>query len=212
MSETPQPTAISLHKKTRLLRVEFADGKVFDLPCEYLRVFSRAMEVRAGDTPVTGKESVNIEAIEPQGQYAVRLVFDDGHDTGIYSWDTLYQLGLNQERNWQSYLTRLAELGIQREESDASAKRRVKVLYFTYLVQKIGKDHEFMDLPPAVTSVETLTEFLRRRKPQHAWLFAEGSFRVTVNRQFCEPFTRIEDGDEIAYVPSSPYPPKNPNP
>ncbi len=97
------PTEINLHSKSRLLVIEFADGKRFELPCEYLRVFSRAKEVRTMEGPITGKEEVTITSIEPQGQYAVQLVFDDGHDTGIYSWETLYELGEMREENWQGY-------------------------------------------------------------------------------------------------------------
>ncbi|OQX46721.1 MAG: 1-(5-phosphoribosyl)-5-((5-phosphoribosylamino)methylideneamino)imidazole-4-carboxamide isomerase [Candidatus Sedimenticola endophacoides] len=109
------PVEINLHSKSRVLCIEFSDGSRFELPCEYLRVFSKAKEVRTSGAPVTGKEEVNITAIEPQGQYAVRLLFDDGHDTGIYSWDTLYDLGANQERNWRDYLARLSEAGVQRK-------------------------------------------------------------------------------------------------
>ena len=82
------PTEINLHSKSRILSIAFDDGARFELPCEYLRVFSRAAEERLLDQPATGKEGVNIERIEPQGQYAIRIVFDDGHDTGIYSWDS----------------------------------------------------------------------------------------------------------------------------
>ncbi|OQX31797.1 MAG: hypothetical protein B0D96_00430 [Candidatus Sedimenticola endophacoides] len=97
------PVEINLHSKSRVLCIEFSDGSRFELPCEYLRVFSKAKEVRTSGAPVTGKEEVNITAIEPQGQYAVRLLFDDGHDTGIYSWDTLYELGVKHEQNWSVY-------------------------------------------------------------------------------------------------------------
>jgi DUF971 family protein len=112
------PTEIRLHQTSRLLEVAFEDGARFQLPCEYLRVFSPSAEVR-GHGPgsgvlVTGKEKVNITAIEPVGNYAVRLVFDDGHSTGLYSWNILYDLGANQEPNWQDYLRRLAEAGYQR--------------------------------------------------------------------------------------------------
>lgn len=200
------PTEISLHSKSRLLAITFADGKRFELPCEYLRVFSRAKEVRTMDSPVVGKEGVNIERIEPQGQYAVRLVFDDGHDTGIYSWDTLYELGERQQENWQHYLERLEQLGYRRKEAK-DHRRKIRVLYFTYLVRKLGRDLEELEIPPAVVDVNTLIEWLRRRHGERAYLFTDGTFRVTVNKQFSEPFTRIEDGDEIAIVPSSPNPP-----
>lgn len=114
-----RPTEIKLHQGSRRLEVAFEDGTRFDLPCEYLRVFSPSAEVRGhgpgSETLVTGKETVNISAIEPIGHYAVRLVFDDGHATGLYSWEVLYDLGTEQERNWQDYLRRLAEAGHQRQ-------------------------------------------------------------------------------------------------
>lgn len=108
------PTEINLHAKSRLLSIVFSDGARFQLPCEYLRVFSKA----AGpDTLVTGKEAVNIERIDPQGQYAIRILFDDGHDTGIYSWDLLYDYGVNQDTMWRDYLKRLQEAGASREKT-----------------------------------------------------------------------------------------------
>lgn len=109
------PTDIELHQLSRVLEVAFDDGARFRLPCEYLRVYSPSAEVR-GHGPgqgvlQTGKENVNIRDIEPIGNYAVKLVFDDGHDTGLYTWDYLYQLGRNQERNWREYLAALAAAG-----------------------------------------------------------------------------------------------------
>jgi DUF971 family protein len=115
------PTDIKLHKKSRLLEVSFNDGAHFQLPCEYLRVFSPSAEVQ-GHSPEqavlqVGKEEVNIESIEPVGNYAVQLNFDDGHNTGLYSWDTLYDLGVNQEQNWNKYLADLEAAGHKRKGS-----------------------------------------------------------------------------------------------
>ena len=117
--KTPRPTEISLHQVSRVLDISFDDGARFSMPCEYLRVFSPSAEVR-GHGPgqevlQVGKARVNIDAIEPVGMYAVKLVFSDGHDTGIYSWDYLYDLGVKQPSNWQSYLARLAAAGKSRE-------------------------------------------------------------------------------------------------
>jgi DUF971 family protein len=117
--KTPRPTEINLHQVSRLVDVSFDDGASFRLPVEYLRVFSPSAEVR-GHGPgqevlQVGKAQVNISAIEPVGMYAVKLVFTDGHDTGIYSWDYLYDLGVKQERNWAGYLARLAAAGKSRE-------------------------------------------------------------------------------------------------
>lgn len=119
MSNTPKPTDIKLHSKSRILEIAFDDGSRFDLPCEYLRVYSPSAEVR-GHGPgqevlQIGKEKVNIREIEPVGTYAVVLKFDDGHDTGIYSWETLYDLGANSQEYWQMYLKRLRDAGHQRE-------------------------------------------------------------------------------------------------
>ena len=119
MANTPKPTDIKLHQKSRILEVTFDDDCHFELPCEYLRVYSPSAEVR-GHGPgqevlQVGKEAVNIEAIEPVGTYAVVLRFDDGHDTGIYSWDTLYDLGKNRTMYWSKYLKRLADAGHQRK-------------------------------------------------------------------------------------------------
>ena len=122
MSATP--TDIRLHRVSRVLEVAFSDGRSFRLPCEYLRVFSPSAEVR-GHGPgqevlVSGKAGVNINSIEPIGHYAVKLVFDDGHDSGLYSWDYLYQLGVDYARNWQDYLTRLAQAGQSRGDEPES--------------------------------------------------------------------------------------------
>ena len=204
------PTEIRLHAKSRLLHVELEDGSVFDLPCEYLRVFSRAAEVRTADRPIVGKEGVNILSIEPQGQYAVRLVFDDGHDTGIYSWDTLYALGRDLRRNWAEYLERLEAIGYRRQEPDQSDKR-VRLLYFSWLAQKLRKESEQAVVPATVPDVEGLLRWLGQRRKGAAALFAPGRVQVTVNKQFAEPFTRLHDGDEIALVPTSPTAPATPD-
>ena len=118
-AKSPRPTEISLHQVSRVLDVAFDDGASFSLPCEYLRVFSPSAEVR-GHGPgqevlQVGKRDVNISAIEPVGMYAVTLVFTDGHDTGIYSWDYLYGLGDEQDELWQRYLDRLAAAGASRD-------------------------------------------------------------------------------------------------
>lgn len=116
---TPHPVEIKLHQKSRVLEISFDDGKSHRLSCEYLRVYSPSAEVR-GHGPgqevlQEGKKDVEITAIEPVGNYAVKLVFSDGHDTGLYSWDYLYSLGENQPRLWQQYLEKLALEGVSRE-------------------------------------------------------------------------------------------------
>lgn len=115
----PQPTEIKLHQKSRVLEIAFADGKNFQLPCEFLRVYSPSAEVRghgAGQEVLQiGKKDIEIKKIEPVGSYAIQLSFSDGHDTGIYSWDLLYDYGLHQQEMWQHYLARMAEAGASRE-------------------------------------------------------------------------------------------------
>lgn len=116
---TPRPTDIRLHQVSRKLEIVFDDGSSFQLPCEFLRVYSPSAEVR-GHGPgqevlQIGKEDVNIVGIEPVGQYALKLTFSDGHDTGLYSWDYLYDLGIRQDELWQSYLDRLAAAGQTRK-------------------------------------------------------------------------------------------------
>ena len=120
----PQPTEIKLHRKSRILEVSYDTGETFKLPCEYLRVYSPSAEVR-GHGPgqevlQLGKEQVNVDAIEPVGQYAVKLVFDDGHNTGLYSWNVLYRLGRNYDELWGAYLNRLAQAGHQRTPPPAA--------------------------------------------------------------------------------------------
>ena len=126
--DTPLPTAITLHQKSRVLEIAFADGRSFQLPYEYLRVYSPSAEVR-GHGPgqeklQANKREVGIERVEPVGSYALKPVFSDGHDSGLYSWDYLYELGTNQEAWWADYLTKLDAAGLSRDplpQSDAPA-------------------------------------------------------------------------------------------
>ena len=109
------PTDIKLHQKSRALEVAFDDGQTFRLSCEYLRVYSPSAEVRGHgpgqETLQVGKEDVNIVAIEPVGNYAVKLYFDDGHNSGIYSWDYLHNLGVHHDELWREYLSQLRLAG-----------------------------------------------------------------------------------------------------
>ena len=114
-----QPSEIRLQKKSRQLAIDFDDGNHFALSFEYLRVHSTSAEVK-GHGPgqevlQTGKEHVQITALEPIGHYAIRIVFDDGHDTGLYSWNYLYELGTEREKRWQAYLDRLTAAGYPRQ-------------------------------------------------------------------------------------------------
>lgn len=119
MKKTVRPTDIKLHQKSRILEISFDDDTNYNLSAEYLRVYSPSAEVRGhapGDEVLqVGKENVNITGIEPVGTYAVVLQFDDGHDSGIYSWEWLKKLGDEQESLWQTYLSRLEEAGHKRK-------------------------------------------------------------------------------------------------
>lgn len=118
MSNTPIPTDIVLHKQSHSLEIAFDDDARFDLPCELLRVYSPSAEVRGhwGQHAKLelDKQDVNITEIKPVGAYAIKLVFDDGHDSGLYDWGYLYDLGRKQALHWNDYLQRLAEAGHQR--------------------------------------------------------------------------------------------------
>jgi DUF971 family protein len=118
-STGPAPTGITLHQKSRVLEIAFADGKSFRLPYEYLRVLSPSAEVR-GHGPgqevlQVGKRAVEIRSLDPVGSYAVQPAFSDGHATGIYSWEYLHHLGEHQDRLWAEYLDKLAKAGAGRD-------------------------------------------------------------------------------------------------
>ncbi|MBS1147252.1 MAG: hypothetical protein H6R08_1428 [Proteobacteria bacterium] len=127
---TPTPIEIKLHQKSRVLEIAFSDGKNFKLPYEFLRVYSPSAEVR-GHGPgqevlQIGKKNIEITQLEPVGAYAVQPVFSDGHDTGIYSWDYLYRLGINQDDMWQHYVQRMNEAGASREPGLGPFQERPK--------------------------------------------------------------------------------------
>ena len=116
---TPIPTEIKLHQASRRMEIAFDDGKRFELPFEFLRVYSPSAEVR-GHGPgqevlQVGKRDVDVNNIEPVGQYAVALTFSDGHNSGIYSWDYLYHLGMDHDALWAEYLRRMEEAGASRD-------------------------------------------------------------------------------------------------
>lgn len=130
------PKKILLHKKSKILELHFDSGfgnqnqsqdlQSFFLPAEYLRVYSPSAEVK-GHGPnqevlQVGKQFVGIERIEPQGNYAIKIIFDDEHDSGIYSWEYLYDLGINQDNHWQDYLQRLDSAGKTRDPSEGVVK------------------------------------------------------------------------------------------
>lgn len=198
------PTEINLHQKSRLLEIAFTDGFRFHYPSEYLRVFSTAAEVKIMKKLVYGKERVNITLLEPQGSYAIKISFDDGHNTGIYSWRTLYDLGRNYETNWKKYLLALEKHDLNRGEERATDDRGqvvIKLVYFIQLARISGKDEEEVVIPDSVTDVKTLLVWMRRRGQRWREAFDDSRLQVTVNRQFSKPYTLIEHGDEVAFVP-----------
>jgi DUF971 family protein len=128
--DAPSPTEIKLHQTSRVLEIAFSDGKCFKLPYEFLRVYSPSAEVR-GHGPgqevlQVGKKNIEITKIDPVGTYAVQPVFSDEHDTGIYSWDYFYTLGVNQDEMWRTYLRRIEEAGASRDPLPGASPQRPK--------------------------------------------------------------------------------------
>jgi DUF971 family protein len=118
-NQSPRPTSIIVHQESRVLEVEFDDGRAFRIPFELMRVYSPSADVQ-GHGPgqevlQTGKREVDLTALEPVGNYAVQPTFSDGHDTGLFSWDYLYFLGSQQDDLWKKYESRLAEAGTSRD-------------------------------------------------------------------------------------------------
>ena len=119
MTHLPQPAEIILHQQSRVLEIAFVDGERYRLPFEFLRVHSPSAEVR-GHGPgqeilQVGKRDVMLTAVEPSGSYAIQLVFNDGHDTGLYTWEYLHNLGMHQDALWQDYLRKIEAAGASRE-------------------------------------------------------------------------------------------------
>lgn len=118
-ADSPTPSALTVHSQSRILEIEFSDGAAFRLPFELMRIYSPSAEVQ-GHGPgqeilQTGKREVGIVQLEPIGNYAVKPVFSDGHESGIFSWDYLYHLGRDQTRLWEDYLRRLESAGVARD-------------------------------------------------------------------------------------------------
>jgi len=192
------PTQIKLHQKSRLLEVHFNDQTSYKLPCEYLRVYSPSAEVRAaknrGET-IVDKQQVNISSIEPIGQYAVRLVFDDGHDSGIYSWKTLKHLGENYTAYWEDYVQRIS----QRQTRVGQAGDKIRVLFFVGLVDETGCENLELELGEETRTVEDVLDQLRQKFATS--LLQTEHLTITVNKQFVQPTQLLYAGDEVALVP-----------
>ena len=140
--ETPVPTRIVVHRQSRVLEIEYPDGKLWRLGFEFLRVNSPSAEVRghgAGQEVLqTGKRGVGIDEVDPVGHYAIQPRFSDGHATGLYTWEYLYWLGENQKKLWDDYLARLREAGASRDPQPAAGPTSAAVV----------------NAPPAVTPPE----------------------------------------------------------
>jgi DUF971 family protein len=117
--DTPIPTEIKLHQKSRIFEMAFENGERFELSYEFLRVFTPSADARGHgpgqETLQVGKREISIERIEPVGNYAIKPVFSDGHDSGLYSWDMLYNLGVHHDELWQTYLAQLSAAGASRD-------------------------------------------------------------------------------------------------
>jgi len=206
MNNRHTATEIKLHQKSQLLEISFSTGDNFKLPCEYLRTHARSAEIETSDTPVSGKADVNITKIEPQGNYALRLFFDDGYDSGIFPWDTLFELGEKFEDNWTNYLAQLEKFGLAREPANKTTldNINIRILYFmTNMLKVTKKETEELRLPASIRDIQSLLKLLRVRGEDWQNMFADDAVQVTVNKQFAELFTRLEDGDEVAFVPVS---------
>ena len=202
-SDAIVPVGIKLHSKSRLLEIMWSDDFSFMYPCEYLRVSVPAIAGQRGDEPVHGKQTVGVTHIEPQGNKSLRLDFDDGCSAG-FTWETLYGLAANYEQNWQDYLKSLNECGLERgagRATGADGRVTIRLLYFVQLAKLTGRDEEEVAIPDSVSNVETLLAWLCGRRQEWHEAFQANKVQVTVNRNFAEPFTLIEHGDEVAIVP-----------
>lgn len=206
MSSKHTPTEIKLHQKSHLLEISFDTGENFKYPCEYLRTHAKSAEIETSEVPVFGKADVNIKKIEPQGNYALRLYFDDGYDSGIFSWDTLFELGSDYDALWAQYLARLEKHGLRRESANQNTEDKitVRLMYFmTNMLRVTKKESEELQLPESIRDVESLLKLLRFRGEDWQRMFADDAVQITVNKQFAELFTKLDNGDEIAFVPVS---------
>ena len=203
----PIATDIKLRQKHRTLEIAFDDGQRFELSCEYLRVFSPAADRKVSDAlgePTAGKEKVNITKILPMGNYAVRLYFDDGHDTGVYSWETLYALGRNRERNWAQYLQALERAELDRPrlwDTPEEEWVEVRLLYFAALADELARTSEDVTPPNGVVTVDALLAWLRERGPPWESALHPERVTVTINRKFATLNARLCMGDEVAITP-----------
>ena len=195
---TITPTHIALHQQSRELEIHFNDGSEFHLPCEYLRVFSPSAEVKAAKNRgelIRGKQDVNITAIEPMGSYAVRIVFDDGHDSGVYSWSTLKNLSEQFDSNWMEYQQQL------NETENTGGERAIKVLFFIGLVELLGTESIELQLNESAKTVSDVIDLLAEKGEHWKQGLNKEKITITVNKQFAPLDQQLFSGDELALVP-----------
>lgn len=186
------PTGIKLHKVSRYLEISYASGEKFNLPFEYLRTFSPVADEKVSREiggNISSKPDVNISAINPIGSYAIQIVFDDGHETGIYSWTRLYDMALNLQSDWEG-----RDKTISEKHQD---ERTITILYFAELENRLGLESETITLAEEVKTIDDLIPWLMTRRGEWEDALA-GTLKITVNRQFVGMADLIVDGDEIA--------------
>ena len=194
------PTHIALHQQSRELEIHFSDGAQYHLPCEYLRVFSPSAEVKAAKNRgeiIRGKQDVNITALDPMGAYAIRISFDDGHDSGIYSWSTLKQLSEQFETNWAQYQQQLIQL------DKAEGERSIKVLFFIGLVELLGTESIDLQLSESQRTVSDVIDLLAEKGEKWKQGLDKENLTITVNKQFAPLLQQLFNGDEVALVPKA---------
>ncbi len=197
MSDTT-PTHIALHQQSRELEIHFSDGAQYHLPCEYLRVFSPSAEVKAAKNRgeiIRGKQDVNITALDPMGAYAIRISFDDGHDSGVYSWSTLKLLSEQFETNWAQYQQQLSQL------DEAEGERSIKVLFFIGLVELLGTQSMDLQLTQSQRTVSDVIDLLAEKGENWRQGLDKEKLTITVNKQFAPLQQQLFNGDEVALVP-----------
>jgi DUF971 family protein/molybdopterin converting factor small subunit len=194
------PDHIALHQQSRELEIHFSNGAKYHLPCEYLRVFSPSAEVKAAKNRgeiIRGKQDVNISALEPVGSYAIRIIFDDGHDSGIYSWSTLKLLSENFDENWQQYQQQI------QYSADSLGERCIRVLFFNRLVDLLGTESLELKLDDATENVSDVIDLLMQNGENWNQGLDKQKLTITVNKQFSPLDQQLFDGDEVALVPKS---------
>ena len=186
------PTGIKLHKGSRYLEINYASGESFNLPYEYLRAFSvNAEENLSGQNgdELSDKTDAKISLINPVGNYAIQIVFDDGHETGIYSWARLFDMAQNLQSDWE---------GLDKTISEKHQnKRTISILYFSELENRLGLESEIITLAEEVKTIDDLIPWLMTRRGEWEEALA-GTLKITVNRKFVSMADLIVDGDEIA--------------